>query len=239
MSSPAALSIATPLPSEPPGADGPLAGLLDPAWRPGAWDGQHRILLVPLDDPWITALCCLAGGCDYQPRHFREQLCEAHYRLWCQAGGPEVRAWAREVRDEPERLCSVGRGANSCQHPATSGGLCHRHAEQLRTGPWTRQRLEAEGTPHPAPGPCQVPHCRFRSRGRRQNGLVLCKHHAGRAEYYLRTRPQADLSWWALAVAPMRPGVLAFAGVSERVQGEILFGLQQSQRHDRSLRGSG
>ena len=239
MSSSPALSIAAAPPSaSPSGTAGPLAGLLDPAWRPGAWDDEHRILLVPRDDPWITAFCCLAGDCDYHPRHFREQLCEAHHRLWCQAGEPEVRAWAREVRDEPGRLCAVGRGASSCQLPAASGGLCHRHAEQLRTGPWTRQRLELEGAPHPAPGPCQIPHCRFRSRGRRQHGLVLCKHHANRAEYYLRTRPQADLSWWARAVAPMRVGVLAFAGVSERVQDEILFGLQQAQRHDRSLPGS-
>ncbi len=235
MSGSPALSIAAAPSSASPSL---LAGLLDPAWRPGAWDDEHRILLVPRDDPWITALCCLAADCDYQPRHFREQLCEAHHRLWCQAGEPEVQAWAREVRDEPERLCSVGRGASSCQHPATSGDLCHRHAEQLRTGPWTRQRLELEGVPHPAPGPCQIPYCRFRSRGRRQHGLVLCKHHAGRAEYYLRTRPKADLSWWARAVAPMRVGVLAFAGVSERVQDEILFGLQQAQRHDRSLPGS-
>lgn len=238
MSSPAALGIATAPSSASPGPAGRLTGLLDAAWRPGAWDEAHHILLVPRDDPWITALCCLASGCDYQPRHFREQLCEARYRLWRQAGEPEMRAWAREVRDEPERLCSVGRGANSCQHPATSGDLCHRHAEQLRAGPWTRQRLELEGTPRPAPGPCQIPYCRFRSRGRRQHGLVLCKHHANRAGYYLRARPQGDLSWWARAVAPMRVGVLAFAGVSERARDEILFGLQQAQRHDRSLPGS-
>lgn len=238
MSSSPALSVAAASSSELPAAAGSPAGLLDPAWRPGAWDDENRILLVPRDDPWITAFCCLAADCDYQPRHFREQLCEGHRRLWLQAGEPEVREWAREVRDEPERLCSVGRGVNSCQHPASSGGLCHRHAEQLRTGPWTRQRLELEGTPHPAPDPCQIPHCRFRSRGRRQHGLVLCKHHANRAEYYLRTRPQADLAWWARAVAPMRVGVLAFAGVSERAQDEILFGLQQAQRHDRSLPGS-
>lgn len=238
MSSPSTLSIAAAPSSASSGAPGSPAGLLDPEWRPGAWDEEHRILLIPRDDPWITAFCCLAAGCDYQPRHFRHQLCEAHHRLWCQAGEPEVRAWARDVRDEPERLCAVGRGANSCQHPASSGDLCHRHAEQLRTGPWTRQRLEREGTPHPAPGPCQIPHCRFRSLGRRQHGLVLCRHHAGRAGYYLRTRPQADLSWWARAVAPMRVGVLAFAGVSKRVQDEILFGLQQAQRHDRSLPAS-
>ena len=217
----------------------PLAGLLDPAWRPGAWEAVHRILLVPRDDPWITAYCCLASDCDYQPRHRREQLCEAHHRLWCQAGEPEVRAWAREVQGEPERLCAAGRGVSSCQLPAASGDLCHRHAEQLRTGLWTKERLEHQGTPHPAPGPCQIPHCRFRSRGRRQHGLVLCKHHASRAEYYLRTHPQAaDLSWRARAVAPMRVGVLAFAGVSGRVQDEILFGLQQAQRHGRPLPGS-
>jgi integrase len=238
MSSSPALGIATAPSSASPGPAGRLTDLLDPAWRPGAWDEAQQILLVPRGDPWITAFCCLAGDCDYQPRHFREQLCEAHYRLWHQAGEPEMRAWAREVRDEPERLCAVGRGANSCQHPATSGDLCHRHAEQLRTGPWTRQRLELEGTPHPAPGPCQIPHCRFRSRGRSRHGLVLCKHHANRAEYYLRTHPQDDLSWWARAVAPMRVGVLAFAGVSERARDEILFGLQQAQRHDRSLPGS-
>jgi integrase len=228
VSSPSALS-------DPPD---PLVGLLDPAWRPGAWDGVHRILLVPRADPWITAYCCLASDCDYQPRPRREQLCEAHHRLWCQAGEPEVRAWAREVRCEPERLCAVGRGASSCQLPAASGDLCHRHAEQLRTGPWTKGRLEREGKPHPAPGPCQVPHCRFVSRGRRQHGLVLCRHHANRADYYLRTHPGADLLWWVRAVAPMRVGVLAFGGVSERAQNEILFGLQQAQRHDRSLPGS-
>ncbi|MGD0561226.1 MAG: hypothetical protein ABSA93_40415 [Streptosporangiaceae bacterium] len=48
--------------SDPPD---PLVGLLDPAWRPGAWDGVHRILLVPRADPWITAYCCLASDCDY------------------------------------------------------------------------------------------------------------------------------------------------------------------------------
>jgi integrase len=225
-------------PSALPGHLDPLVALLDPAWRPGSWDAAHRILLVPRDDPWITACCCLASNCDYQPRHFREQLCEAHYRLWRQAGEPEVRAWAREVRGEPERLCAVGRGVSSCQLPASSGDLCHRHAEQLRTGPWTKERLEREGTPHPAPGPCQIPHCRFRSRGRRQHGLALCKHHANRADYYLRAHPEAGLAWWARAVAPMRVGVLAFAGISERAQNEILFGLQQAQRHDRSLPGS-
>jgi integrase len=34
----------------------------------------------------------------------------------------------------------------------------------------------------------------------------------------------------------MRVGVLVFAGLSERAQNEILFGLQQAQRHERSIR---
>lgn len=238
MSGATALRIPAASPSALSDHAGPLVALLDPAWRPGSWDAVHRILLVPRDDPWITACCCQASDCDYQPRHFREQLREAHYRLWRQAGEPEVRAWAREVRGEPERLCAAGRGVNSCQLPASSGDLRHRHAEQLRTGPWTKERLEREGTPHPAPGPCQVPYCRFRSRGRRQHGLALCKHHASRADHCLRAHPEADLAWWARAVAPMRVGVLAFAGISERAQNEILFGLRQAQRHDRSLPGS-
>ena len=40
---------------------------------------------------------------------------------------------------------------------------------------------------------------------------------------------------WVTAVAPMRAGILLFAGLTERAQNEILFGLQQAQQHERSI----
>jgi len=45
------------------------------------------------------------------------------------------------------------------------------------------------------------------------------------------------MPWWATAVAPMRVGALAFGGLTTRGQHEILFGLQQAHRYERSIRG--
>ena len=67
---------------------------------------------------------------------------------------------------------------------------------------------------------------------------MLCRHHGDKALHYSRTHPDADVPLWAIAVAPMRVGAFAFAGLTERAQNEILFGLQQAQRHDRSVKGS-
>ncbi len=222
----------------PPALADPVEALLDPAWRPGARDADHRILLLARDDPWITACCCRVEGCDYQPRLRSAQPCEARHRMWLQSGEPGVQSRAGHVQAGPQRLCAAGRGVSSCQRPAASGGLCHGHAGQLRTGPWTRARLEREGEPHAAPEPCQIPHCPRRSRGRRQHGLTLCTHHASRAACYCQAHPGTDLSWRASAVAPVRAGALAFAGVTERGQHEILFGLRQARRHDRPVPGS-
>ncbi|MEU6657311.1 tyrosine-type recombinase/integrase [Streptomyces sp. NPDC046900] len=213
----------------------PVTSLLDPDWRPGAWDAEHQILLLDRDDPWIISFCCRANGCDYQPRNRGTQLCQAHQRAWEQDGRPELKPWSRQVRAEVERLCRVGRGVNRCQRPAEADGLCHNHAEQLRVGPWTRERLEQEADPLPEPAPCSIAHCPRRSRGHRWRGLGLCGHHVNRAAYYFKSRPTAALEWWTAAVAPMRSGALAFAGLSERAQNEVLFGLQQAQRHERTL----
>lgn len=237
------MSAPTPLlpsPDRSQGASDPVAALLDSSWRADRWDPEHRILLFDRDDPWITSYCCIANGCDYQPRKHRTRLCQAHLRMWCADGEPpDVSAWARQLPAEPpERLCTVGRGVNSCQRPATHGGLCHNHAEQLRTGPWTKERLLSDGKPYDTPPPCQIPHCPRRSQARRSRGWMLCRHHGDKALHYSRAHPDADLSLWAVAVAPMRVGAFAFAGLTERAQNEILFGLQQAQRHERSIKGS-
>lgn len=221
----------------PPGRD-PVEALLDPQWRLGAWDADHRILLLARDDSWITSYCCRVDGCDYQPHNRASRLCQAHYQAWQEAGTPEVTKWAETAEAEPQRLCAVGRGVNSCQRPAESAGLCRSHAGMLRSGPWTRERLERDGTPHAAPGACHIPHCPRRYRGERWHGLTMCTHHSNRAAHYRKLRPGADMAWWMAAVAPMRVGALAFGGLTERAQCEIFFGLQQAQRYERTLAGA-
>jgi len=219
-------------------APDPVAALLDSGWRAGGWDAINRVLLLDRDDPWITFYCCVANGCDYQPRQHKTQLCEAHDRMWRADGEPaDVRAWAGQLPiSPPERLCAVGRGVNSCQRPAIHGDLCKNHAEQLRTGPWTKDRLLNEGKPFPTPPPCRIPHCPRRSCQSR--GRTMCRHHGDKALRYSRTHPETDMHFWETAIAPMRVGAFAFGGLTERAQNEILFGLQQAQRHERSVPGS-
>jgi integrase len=65
--------------------------------------------------------------------------------------------------------------------------------------------------------------------------MTLCSHHIGKASRYQQKHPDADMTSWVTAVAPMRAGILVFAGLTERAQNEILFGLQQAQYHERSI----
>jgi integrase len=211
--------------------------LLDATWRPGAWDAEDRVLLFTRDDPWILSFCCRVSGCDYQPRNkHKAKLCEGHHRLWQEAGKPDVAVWVSTVKSDPvQRLCAVGRGVNSCQRVAAIDGLCDNHARQLRTGPLTKGRLIEEGKPYAAPPPCSVAHCPRRAHSWRWRDLTLCRPHIDKATRYSSSHPDAAMSWWATAVAPMRVGVFAFSGLTERAQNEILFGLQQSQLHERSI----
>jgi integrase len=68
--------------------------------------------------------------------------------------------------------------------------------------------------------------------------MTLCNHHIGKASRYREKHPGADMTVWATTVAPMCAGVLVFAGLAERAQNEILFGLQQAQQYERSIRAA-
>jgi integrase len=226
-----AVRAAAGIPGEPrPARQGWLEWLrdrLDPAWRPGEWDGQTLLFTGDLESPRTAAWPCRTPACPTGTRR-PSGRCDGCRRARAGAG----LSWAQfDAGPLPRATRPLRKGA--CAVPGCEGdlhcsGLCFRHERC-----WGKDRTEpvavfiARAKPLTRAADCQVPGCDRESTSRRG----LCRFHCQRL---LRRRrmtgamPDADLAAWIAGEQP-RLGVHQFslAGQPELLRTELLYALQQ------------
>jgi integrase len=200
-----------------------LQARLDPAWRPGEWDGGALLFAGDLDSPRTAAWPCRTPGCPTGTRR-PSGRCDGCRRARVDTGLP----WADfDLAPPPRGTRPLRRG--SCSVPGCEGdlhcsGLCFRHERA-----WGKNRTEsvaafiARARPLARAAECRVAGCDRESTGRRE----LCRFHDQRL---LRRGLLAgdELAAWVTSERP-RLGVHQFslAGLPELLRAELLYALQQ------------
>ena len=204
-----------------------LAARLDPAWRPGEWDGETWLFTGDLASTRTAAWSCRTPGCPTGTRR-PSGRCDGCRRARSGAGVGwsefDSAPLARATRPLHPGSCSVP----DCEGDLHSSGLCFRHERR-----WNKDRTEPLpafiARSHPLiRGPrCQVAGCdRDSIIGRRQ----LCWFHDNRLKrrHNTTTLSSEQLQAWVAGEQP-RLGVHQFslAGLREGLRIELLYGLQQ------------
>jgi len=211
---------------EEPGWPGWLDARLDPAWRPGEWDGETLLFTGDVNSPRTAAWPCRTPGCPTGTRR-PSGRCDGCRRARSAAGigWPEfdTAPLARATRPLHPGSCSV----RGCEGDLHSSGLCFRHERR-----WNKDRSEPLAMfiarSHPlVRGPrCRVAGCDRDSIGRRQ----LCWFHDNRLKrrHNTATLSSEQLEAWVARERP-RLGVHQFSlvGLPEQLRIELLYGLQQ------------
>ena len=209
-----------------PGWLGWLGARLDPAWRPGEWDGQALLFTGDLASPRTAAWPCRTPGCPTGTRR-PSGRCDGCRRARSAAGigWPEFDAAPPTRATRP--LCPGSCSVPGCEGDLHSGGLCFRHERR-----WNTDRSEplaafiARSRPLAAAPGCRVAGCDRESIGARQ----LCRFHDNqlRRQHHPAALSGEQLDAWVAGARP-RLGVHQFslAGLPERLRIELLYGLQQ------------
>lgn len=192
------------------------------------WDAALEAARLPLDHDVADYAPCARVGCAraarvrgvcppcYQQRRRQGRLDDASFLATPPSCDKGV--------GEPE--CRV----DGCSLPSPSNlhRLCTRHDYQReRSGQPLGEFLQRDDLlPHPGLGSCAVPVCIRRAATGKAR---LCHRHLvlwGTA----RTRePELELKDWAVKQLPVEePGLLVLRGLPRRLQGELLYGVQES-----------
>ena len=168
---------AEPGPDE-PGWLGWLGARLDPAWRPGEWDGQALLFTGDLASPRTAAWPCRTPGCPTGTRR-PSGRCDGCRRARSAAGigWPEFDAAPPTRATRP--LCPGSCSVPGCEGDLHSGGLCFRHERRWNTDRTRTARGVHRPVPPAGPAPgCRVAGCDRESIGARQ----LCRFHDNRLQ---------------------------------------------------------
>jgi integrase len=203
-----------------------MRALLRPQFLAEAgWDPDDQVLAPPRDHPLLGLRKCVVVDCHAGVRGPAVQLCktceERHNRL----GKPPIDDFAATVsgkHNAGERRCVVG-----CTRPArVREGLCTSHAQHRRKHPdlSLTQWLALPGiVVLPSFGQCVVASCIRLTR----TGEGLCGPHIRRWQDHRRAHPAARQGVWLRTADPIGlDHIVIFKGLPERLQVELLLGLQ-------------
>jgi integrase len=203
-----------------------LGARLDPAWRPGEWDGEAWLFTGDLASPRTAAWSCRTPGCPTGTRRPCGR-CDGCRRVRSAVGI----GWAEFDAAPPARatrpLCPGSCSVSGCEGDLHSSGLCFRHERR-----WNKHRAEplaafiARSRPLTRAPQCRVAGCERESIGARE----LCRFHDNRLKRQRHTArlSSEQLDAWVASESP-RLGVHQFslAGLPDQLRVELLYGLQQ------------
>jgi integrase len=227
-------ALAAPLPDAGGGSVENLRQLLRPDFlaRVG-WDAEVEVLVPARDDALLGLRECAVVDCQAATRASWAELCSTCSRRHKASGVPleEFVAMPSGKASHGERSCRV----TGCPRASrVRERLCGTHAWQRKKHP--DLGLEAwlarpEVVPLSSYGDCRVLACIRRA----DDQAGLCKPHGKRWRKVQRGDPSADLNEWRRRAVPVALGhVIVLKGLSERVQVELLVGIQR--RTDAGLR---
>ncbi|MEU9606350.1 tyrosine-type recombinase/integrase [Streptomyces sp. NPDC048057] len=209
-----------------------LAERIDPAWRPGEWDGGTRLFTGDVEHRGTVVYRCQTAACEGLCR--ARGLCATCEKAWRVSDLPakEFRALyvpdRNRVIDGERTRCRVG----ECPRETTLWGLCNAHSSLWREAMDRSQESSLEEwiarqEPYsPAPA-CLVPACRYDARAPRG----LCSVHTKRWKHHLEAHPGTPDTvppQWAESQAPfLNIHQFSLAPLHPVARAEVLYALQQ------------
>ena len=204
-----------------------LRAHLDPAWRPGEWDGGAMLFTGDLDSDRTAAWPCRSPGCPTATRHHHRR-CEGCRRARTTLGvcWDDFDAAPPSHATRPLRRgghCSV----SGCESELHSCGMCLRHERAWRNAkPEPLEAFLARADALARGEDCLVAGCAREHVTRRG----LCRFHENRLrrQRHVVTLSGDELAAWVAAERP-RLGVHQFslAGLPELLGVELLYALQR------------
>ena len=164
---------------------------LDPAWRPGEWDGAAKLFTGDLHSDRTAAWPCRTPGCPTATRH-RHGRCDGCRRARTGAGLSWEDYDAAPPRHPIRPLLPVGRcSVPGCESDCTAGGCV-----SGMNGPGAADRSSPSRISPPGPARSRVPRTAWSPAATREHvsRRGLCRFHDNR---YLRTDPDARSRRWA------------------------------------------
>ncbi|MEX5709136.1 tyrosine-type recombinase/integrase [Parafrankia sp. FMc6] len=189
------------------------------------WDPDQRVLAPARTHPLLGLQECAVADCEAGIRTRGALLCTPCGERFRTSGVPLdqfVKLSSGKVSRLREVLCLVG----GCERPSHDRRkLCSAHGRQRwALGVSVEEFLARDDvTPRASFGPCRVPACIRRARGRRG----LCYPHDSRWRQALRD-PTVRLAEWAAVQPPIGvDAIVILKGLPERVQVELLVAIQR------------
>ncbi|QGK70323.1 tyrosine-type recombinase/integrase [Allosaccharopolyspora coralli] len=197
------------------------------------WDAEVGVVAPARDDALLGLRECVVIDCQAATRAKWAELCTSCWERH-KASGIALEAFTRTPSGKAsrgEKPCRVA----GCPRPTrVRERLCGTHS-------WHRKQhldltvqawlARPEVVPLPSYGDCRVPACIRRA----DDQAGLCKPHVKQWRKARRGDPDADLAAWVRSAVPVSLGhVIVLKGLPDRVQLELLLGIQR--RTDASLR---
>jgi hypothetical protein len=211
---------------------GRLRSLVRPGFLAEVWDAGIEAFAPPRDHLLLGLRKCVVVDCEAGVRTPNTDLCKVCVEKFKTSGLALEKFAAIPCNkiSKGERLCRVP----GCARPShLRVRLCHGHYIQWRLTDLSAEVFaESPGVcPLPGFGPCTVRSCSRAAAVRRG----LCQPHRQRWRAALRDDPTLGLDRWRRIAEPINVDhVVILKGLSERVQLEVLLGLQE--RTDAGIR---
>ena len=197
--------------------------LLRPEFLAEVWDVAGEVFAPPREHPLLGLRKCAVVGCEAGVRTPNTDLCKLCIEKYKASGLPmdQFTAIPANKTGKGEQPCRVP----GCPRPAPLRvRLCHSHYSAWRHTGLSAEEFAASPSVRPLPsfGECLAASC-----GRsacRAGGL--CAPHVTRWQA-MKKNPEADFQRWLRIVEPVNADhFVIFKGLAERVQLELLLGLQ-------------
>jgi hypothetical protein len=201
-----------------------VRALLRPEFLAEVWQADSQVFAPPREHPLLGLRKCAVVDCEAGVRTPNTDLCTLCVEKFEASGLPMERFTAIPANkiSKGERLCRVP----GCPRPShLRVRFCHVHYTQWRDAGVSAEEFAASPVARPLPsfGECLVVSCSRAaciSRG-------LCAPHRGRWQAAVKQDPAADFRRWLRIAEPVNADhFVIFKGLAERVQLEVLLGLQ-------------
>jgi integrase len=201
-----------------------VRALLRPEFLAEVWQADGQVFAPPREHPLLGLRKCAVVDCEAGARTPNTDLCTLCVEKFGAGGLPMERFTAIPANkiSKGEQLCRVP----GCPRPShLRVRFCHVHYTQWRDAGVSPEEFAASPVARPLPsfGECPVVSCSPAACGARG----LCAPHRGRWQAAVKQDPAADFRRWLRIAEPVNADHLViFKGLAERVQLELLLGLQ-------------
>ncbi len=201
-----------------------VRALLRPEFLVEVWQAEGEVFAPPREHPLLGLRKCVVTGCEAGVRTPNTELCRLCAGKFKVSGLAMERFTAIPANkiSKGERFCRVP----GCPRPShLRVRFCHVHYLRWRQARQSPEEFAASpaAVPLPSFGECLVVSCSRAACGTRG----LCAAHRARWQAVVKQEPATDFRRWLRIAGPVNADhFVIFKGLAERVQMELLLGLQ-------------